>query len=354
MINFLLFLVFVGVVGLLAAMVAENPGEVTMFWFDYRIDTSVAFIIFSTVLTVILFIALALLIRRIISAPTNFWKYRSFKQLRAGITELTYSVAALAANDIKAAQLHTHKVEKLLGRIPLTLLLSAQIAKTRGDDVATQGLLEQLLEYKETKFLAARSLSDSANKQNSLPKALALAKQARELNPKDPASILAIIGLHVRLHQWSDALLLARKANIARSERQRIYALVQISWAKLLLENAEDNKALKLVAGAIKTLPYFAPAVVIAASVYYENNQKEKAFKILLRAWRYAPSQLLLDSLHEIIKHEPDAKKAKLLAKFSGQPESEVWICKNCGHSQQQWEIHCNNCNSFDSLTALS
>jgi HemY protein len=350
MINLLLFLFFIGCAGLAAAWLVENPGDVSMQWFGYQIDTSVAFIFLLILLASLTITLFAMTIRRMVSAPGQFMQRRSLRQLKSGISELTYSVAALAASDIESAETHTRKVEKLLGRTPLTLLLSAQIAKTRGDEKETQAKLEQLLEYRETEYLAARFLSDSANKYQNLPKALNLAKQAQNMNPKDKASALAVVSLEVRLKHWHDALANLERARLPRKEKQRLRALIQVEYAALLLEEGHDEEALHIARGALGILPGFAPAAAVAARAYSENHKQGKALSILKKAWKKAPSPLLAETLHDITAHEEPERKEKLHALFSTEAPEGIWLCKSCEHKQKNWSLHCAACNSFDTM----
>ena len=44
------FLVFIIILSFLASMLADSPGEVSLEWLGYKVDTSVAILIFVTVL----------------------------------------------------------------------------------------------------------------------------------------------------------------------------------------------------------------------------------------------------------------------------------------------------------------
>ncbi len=223
MIRFIIFLLFVAGVGFASVWLAENSGSVTMYWLDYRIDTSVVFVVLAGFMLAIF----AGIIIRILFAPARFWDRRKTAHLQQGITEITYSIAAIAASDLAAAEAHNRKAQSMLGRTPLTTLLSAQIAKSRGDEGGTQILLEKLLDYKETKYLAARSLSDSADVHNNLPKALALAQQAAEMNKRDTETAAKVIDLQIRLKQWDAALETIDKSRLPRREKRRLRELVK-------------------------------------------------------------------------------------------------------------------------------
>lgn len=159
MIRLLLLLLFLAGVGLGAAWMADHPGHVVIRWLDYRIDTSVAFLSLLAFAAAALAIYLAMLVSHIASAPRRFRQRQQLKHHQRGWAELTFAVAALAAADDAAASRHVRKAEKLLGTTPLSLLVSAQIAKSRGDDATARLLLTQMLHHKETKHMAARLLA---------------------------------------------------------------------------------------------------------------------------------------------------------------------------------------------------
>jgi len=318
MINLLLLLFFLGCLGIATAWMAENPGHVTIHWFDYRIDTSFAFLLVMALIAAVVVAYGWILVRRLILAPVHFSERRNLKHYRKGLTELTYSVAALASADTREAEIHTRKAEKLLGRIPLTLLLSAQIARSHGDDAKTRLLLEQMLEHKETEYLAARSLSDAASKQQMFPKALALAERAHALNPK---GIESIVSLHTRLGQWQEAMLAidkaVRKGRITRASMRHYKGCVYLQQGIQLLGEGHSEAALAAARHALKQLPEFTPAVLFAAKAFAANGYKRKSEKLL--------------------KKLPPA-------------HSTSWTCNACGHASPEWHAHCPACDAFDTL----
>lgn len=332
----LLFLFFIACASFAIAILADNPGNVVMHWHGYEIETSVVFIILATVVFSIITILITLLITLLIR--------------KSGISEITYSVAALAASNIPAAEKHVRKVEKLIGQTPLTLLLSAQIAKSSGDEHKTQALLEQLLKYRETEYIATRTLSDNAVRQNNLPQALQLAKKAQEIEPKNGDSTLAIINLQIRIKQWDEALSTLQKSSVARNEKKRIKALIAISRGNILLDEGYEEQALALAKLAISTLPLFIPAIIFAARAYHKNGEQNRAIRLLNRSLREQPSSLLLETLENIIEGEKQERKIKILAAFREGIKENNFICKICGHEEKNWSIHCNSCHSFDSM----
>jgi len=361
MINLLLLLLFLVCIGITGAWIAENPGHVTMDWFDYRIDTSFAVLLLLAVVASITLAYATIIIRRLILLPHHVSQQHGVRRYQKGLSELTHSVAALAAADIAGAEAHTRKAEKLLGRTPLTLLLSAQIARSQGDDGQTRLLLEHMLEHPETEYLAARSLSESASKQAKLPQALTLAQRAHALNPK---GIAAVLGLHIRLAQWQQAMQAVAKAvhkgQITRTELRRYRGMIYLQQGMQLMEEGHREAALIAARQAVKQSPDFVPAIIFAARAYAANQQHKRAVTLLLRAWKKAPQPQLAEALRTVIADEPEKKRSKILRKMAALHPAEdsrtafrpkpAWICQACGHVAPHWNAHCPHCQAFDTL----
>ena len=318
MIHLALITLFLTCISITAAWIAENPGNVTMTWFDYRIDTSFAFVLLLTVLCSATLAALYIILHRLTRAPISFTRHRSARQQQKGLTELTHSIVALAAADTHAAELHTRKAEKLLGRTPLTLLLSAQVARTQGDDARTQTLLEQMLDHKETEYLAARYLSEAASKHQQLPKAREMAQRAHALNPQ---GMEALLSLHIRLKEWQQADIAInkglRKGQITRAQLHRYKGLVFAQHAIDLMEQGHSEAALAIARQAAKQLPSALPIIAILSRCYIGNGQAAKAINLILPAWKKQPSTLLAEIFREATAHLPKEKRIKLARKLA-------------------------------------
>ncbi|MDE3015498.1 MAG: hypothetical protein KGI29_01040 [Pseudomonadota bacterium] len=349
------FLILLAGLGIAAAWMAEHPGAVTITWLDWRIDTSAAVLLAAAALLLCAWTLLTWILR----TPKNAVEARRSKHYRKGLAELTYGIAALAATDMQGAQAHMKKAEKHLGKIPLTLLLSAQIARSRGDEAGTRALLTQMLDHEETEYLAARSLSDAASKQLLLPQALAMAKRAYALNPGAKNAIASIVSLHVRLSQWQEADMALdqarRKGHLGHQELRRLRGIVRIQQGLAWLAAGRNEAALAAARAGIKDMPHFAPAVTLLARAFAACGQAKKALAIISGAWKRAPHPQLGAALRDIIALQPRAGQAKLTDQFRAiytqKPPEPAWQCRACGHNTGEWSAHCPACHGFDTLT---
>ncbi len=320
MILILCLLVVVGAVGLLAAWLGENPGTVTMTWFDVQIETNVAVLLLFTALAVVMCIFCYHVLARIVLAPLRFSERQNLKYYQQAIAEITYSVAALAASDMASAAEHTRKAEKLLGTTPLTLLLRAQISKNEGSDAETRALLEQLLEYKETEYLAATSLADVAQKQAELPKALLLARRAHRVNPKESLGAWAVFDLLLRDGQLQEA-----EIHIQHSRKTRAFSRADVRAArgKLALRQAEiasaslqKEQALALAEQAVRGLPGNIAAAELAAGLAIETNRPARALKLIQAQWKIDPSTKLAELFNTATSNWKPAKKEAMIERL--------------------------------------
>lgn len=355
MIRLLSFLIIFALLGCAAAWVADNPGHIILYWFDYRIDTSIAVLVAAIILLMVLIISSGFLIHSLLIQPFTHRKSPSVRHMQRAINELTYSVAALASADSKAAQLHTRKAEKLLGRSPLTLMLAAQAARSQGDDSSARQLLEQLLEFKETEYLAARGLSDAANSEKRYAQALNFAQRAYKLSPKDHASITALVSLYIKNGAWQEAMLTIRKAPrrayAMAGLRKRHLGLVHLAYGKALLAEGNYVSAASQAPFCQKYLGRDVPAALFAASAYHGAQQTAKAMSVLRDSWKLSHHPQLLRMMRTVIANEPTTRQQTLLASMlSDTPlAGDAWHCGHCGHKSETWDLHCESCGAFDS-----
>lgn len=346
MIRLLLVVCMVAGLGAAAAWLANHPGNVTIFWFDWRIDTSFAFLLMLASVAIFLISYLYIFLRALFLAPARFAQHRQTKSYEKGLTQLTYSIAALAASDVKTAQLHARKAEKTLGETPITLLLSAQIARNEGDEEKTQLYLTKMLDHKETEYLATRSLSDTANKQKLFSKALPLAQRATDINPKEKTSAVSLVGLHIHLSQWQQALQAANKATrkgaLLRSERRYYRGIINLKQGMELLKDGQAESALSYAQTALKQLHNFTPAIIFNARALIACENNDKAIKLIIKNWKTSPNVELANVLRVAMAKEPEEKQLKyaqkLIAILPQHPESHLALAETAV-KLKEWEI---------------
>ena len=175
-----------------------------------------------------------------------------------------------------------------------------------------------MLDHKETEYLAARSLSETANRQHMFPKALALARRAHKLNPKGIAPLLS---LHLRLGEWQQAMqairISARKGQITRGEIRHYQAIVLLKEGTQMLSRHHPQAALVAARKCLKLESHFAPCVAFAAEAYAACGNESKAIRVIYHAWKVAPHERLAEALRSIIGKYPKEKQLKITRKLA-------------------------------------
>src|SRR5262245_33980299 len=138
MIRVVFFLLLVGVAALGAAWLADRPGDVSIVWLGYRIDTSVM-VLAAAILTLV---ALAILPWSILGAlmrsPRVVSRRVRERRVTRGLAAISHGLVAVGAGDAAAARRYAREAGRLAPSDPLALLLAAQSAQMAGDPASAE------------------------------------------------------------------------------------------------------------------------------------------------------------------------------------------------------------------------
>ena len=129
MIRIVLFLFAVGILALGIAWLADRPGEVTVLWGGWRIETSVMVAAFAVAILMVLLVFLWSLLRAVVRAPDLFALFLRNRRGAKGYLAISRGLIAIGSGDSHAARKHAHDARRLAPGEPLALLLSAQAAQ---------------------------------------------------------------------------------------------------------------------------------------------------------------------------------------------------------------------------------
>src|SRR3954471_2109003 len=142
-------LVFIGLLALAAygaVWLADRPGDVLLAWGGYRVQTSVAGALVLTVGAAFLLAVIWSIVGFLLNLPGRV-NFASRARRRArGYSEVSRGMVAVGAGDPVAARRHAGQAERLLGRVPLTLLLKAQAAQVSGNRAAAEAAFQGMAE----------------------------------------------------------------------------------------------------------------------------------------------------------------------------------------------------------------
>ena len=336
MIRALPALIVIVVLIAVAIFIADRPGTVELDWQGWRVDTNVAVLALGVVLLGMIAAGVFHLLRRLVTAPAAYLRWRRERRREAGFRALTQGMVAVAAGDPEEAMKHSRRADALLADPPLTLLLSAQAAQLNGDHTAAQKYFTAMLERAETEFLGLRGLLMQALHAGDEAAALKLVERAKELRPKTPWVLHRLYHLRARAGQWAEAEVMlveamGRKAVDATTGRH--HRAVLLHEQSRAAEAAGDiAKAVALAEKSVAHDRGFAPAAIHLAQLQIKQSRPRRALRTLLAAWREAPNPDLAIAFTGLFADETPLQRVKRTETLAGanpeHPESSLALAE--------------------------
>lgn len=322
---------------LIAASLAwwiDAPGAVSITWRSWQIDTTFAFLVFL----VAGLLAVGLLIQALWHWARRdmplIGENRHLNRQQRGLGLLNQAIVALAAGDGKRAKKLVEKAKKRLPPQPMMHVVAAQAAKLTGDKKVAEAEFKGLLEDPKAAFLGVRGLLIQAVADGKVSEARRLAEKAREINPKSAWAIKTLFDLQVKATDWDDAreTLEAGKKTKAFSagEAKNLLATLYFCQAKEADLGGDRAEGRRLVGQALKAKKDFLPAVLMAARLDIDDNQKRRASGILEAAFATSPHPDIARAYSRIAPMETDIARykrfQKLTKKNPNHPESHMLL----------------------------
>jgi HemY protein len=285
---------FVVIVAATLALVwfADRPGEITIAWLDYEIETSLLVAISVLALAfAVLWLGWSM-ISGILGAPGAIADFFKLRRRKHGFEALTRGMLAAGAGDAALAQKHAAQAGRWLAGEPLTLLLKAQAAQLKGDEAGAERLFRSMLQSPETELLGLHGLFVQARRNKDGASVKALAEQAFGRKPGLAWAARAVLMTQSLEKDWHAAertLALCREHKLVdRAEADRKRAVLLCAQA-MEREQRDDNKALVLAQQAHRLAPDLVPAAAIAGRILAAQGHAVRAARILAKTWRLAP-----------------------------------------------------------------
>lgn len=286
------FLITVAILAAGLAWLADRPGDLTVQWQGYQIETSVFRAIVLLVVAVVVVMVLWSLLRHLWHSPAAVGSHFAKRRQKMGIDALSSGMIALGAGDRAAATRSALQARKSLPNEPLTHLLRAQAAHLSGDRTTARRIFEAMLGSPDTEQLGLRGLFLEAQREGETEAARHFAERAVSLNPKLAWAVDALFDLQCRQSDWSGALAtlaIARKqGHIDRAKADRRRAVLLTAQAQAA-EDSDPERALNLALEAHSLAPSLVPAAAIAGRMLAARGNTPRAAKILQRTWTRAP-----------------------------------------------------------------
>jgi HemY protein len=335
MIRIVLFLFLVGILALGIAWLADRPGEVTVLWGGWRIETSVMVAAFAIALLTALLVFLWSALRAAVRAPDLFALFLHNRRGAKGYLAISRGLIAIGSGDAHAARKHAQDARRLAPGEPLALLLSAQTAQLSGDRKGAERAFAEMARRTDTKLLGLRGLFVEAQRRDDMAAARAYAEEAAKISPSPGWAGQAVLEFRCAAGDWTGALAALDKnmrSGLLDRPAYRRQRAVLLTARALSIEEADRETATNLVQEALKLEPTLVPAAALAGRLLAEAGSLRKAGRILEKAWKANPHPELADA-YTHLRFGDSARdrltRAEALAqKAQGHPEGALAVAR--------------------------
>jgi HemY protein len=311
---------------------AERPGEVSLEWLGYRVDTTIGILLLAVFVLMVAAAGLYRLWTATRRAPGEIRRSFSDSRRERGYKALTQGMVAVAAGAPEEALRLSRRADGLLDEPPLTLLLSAQAAQLNGDEEAANRYFKAMLEREETAFLGLRGLFNQAMKEGDEEAALDYVRRAKALQPNTPWVAEMLFKLELRhglLENAEQALALAPPGKGSGKEAmKRRRAVLAAEKGRAALESGRFEEAARHLSSAVKLQPSLVPAVALLARAQIKRGEKRKAQRLLVKSWDRSPHPALVKPFLDLEPNEKPLERVKRLGKLvssrPSHPESHL------------------------------
>ncbi|MEO6014303.1 MAG: heme biosynthesis HemY N-terminal domain-containing protein [Devosia sp.] len=245
-----------------------------------------AFVAIAAIAAVVLFWSI---VRRVLDAPSYFAKLNRDRRRDLGVAALSDGFVALQAGDPNRARVLAREARSNLPRNHAAQLLEARSDLALGDMQSAREHYRALISNKKTAVAALAGLYEQARTQGRTDAALNFAQKAVALAPQTRWASDAVLDDLTRRGQWENALArVTAETAMTRDEkmsRRRKQAVLETAFAR---ETVDTNslEALDHASVALKLVPDFVPAALIAARIQSNRGEVRKAMSLLRRVWR--------------------------------------------------------------------
>ncbi|WP_332701715.1 heme biosynthesis protein HemY [Devosia sp.] len=277
------------VITALAAWMISLPGTLTLEVAGYRMQPRLGAAVLMFILIAIIVIALWAIVRRILSTPRNLARRNRERRREQGVEALSDAIVALQAGDPARARILAREAQARLPSNAAARLLEARADLALGDMPAAREHYRALIASEKTAVAALTGLFDQARTQHRPEAALTFARKALALAPGSGWAADAVFDDLTRRGQWAEAVAMVNVEQTSsredRARKRRRQAIIETARAREA-ETSNPLTALDHALTALKLLPDFVPAALIAARIHINRGETRKAMSLLRRIWR--------------------------------------------------------------------
>lgn len=299
MIRALFYIVLLTALAVSAAWLAERPGEVSLTFMGYRVETS--FLVAALALIVLAgLVLLALrLLGAVFGAPRAISRSLDDRRDRRKHEAVSRGLIAAAGGDPGEAGRAAARARRIAPDEPLTLLLRAQAAQLAGDRETANAAFKAMLNGPDqTRLLGLRGLYADARRNGDTDRARRYAAEASRLEPGATWSSRALLEYQTSARDWRGALETLDRLDhspLAEKAVMKRHRAVLLTAQAMEAEEEDPDGAYKLAYEAHKAAPDLVPAAAVAARRASASGDVRRATKIVEATWAKEPHPELAD-----------------------------------------------------------
>ena len=206
MIRVVAFLILAGLAAAGAVWLADRPGEISVTWLGYRIDTSMMVALAALALIVVAAMIMWSAVRVLLRSPQVTAAALRERRERKGYEAISRGLIAIGAGDMRAALRHAGNAERNAPAEPLALLLRAQTAQLSGDRAAADAAFRAMAGREDMRLLGLRGLFVEAQRRADFGAAHGFAEQAVSASPAVGWADQALLEFRCGTGDWIGAL----------------------------------------------------------------------------------------------------------------------------------------------------
>jgi HemY protein len=294
MIRLLVFAVLVLALGYGFSWLADRPGDLSLVWEGelYEMKLIVAA---SVLIGLIAAVMVAWrLVRLVWTSPYSVGRYFRARKRDRGYQALSTGLIAAGAGNSLLARKMASRSRGLIraDQEPLINLLEAQAALIEGKYDEAREKFELMANDPETRELGLRGLYIEAKRLGANEAARQYAEKAADKAPYLIWAAQATLEARSQDRRWDDAIRLLEQQKAARvidkDEADRLRAVLLTARAGDRLE-IDPGGARDDAQHALKLVPDFVPAALVASKALFREDKVRKAATMLEDVWKATP-----------------------------------------------------------------
>jgi HemY protein len=326
------FVIKLAILVTVAVYLANQPGNLSLVWFGYRIDLHpIALSLLGVLVCLVLLYAIGRIIARIIAVPGDIGAMRGAAREARGYQILTRGLAAAAAGDAREAKRLSLQARKMLAKRgnepPITRLLAAQAAQLEGDDAAAHAHFKALAETPETAILGLRGLAHAAMKEGNETEARRLAERALAANPHAQWAAETALRLQAKAGRFDaadeslKALVRAGAIDAKIGQRRRAALLTEKARQALIPDGTDVSADIAMSAAreAVKLAGDFAPARYVLVRLMLRQGKRKEAMRLIEQIWDNHPHEILGEIYLTLGENERPLERTQRLERLQKQ-----------------------------------